>query len=312
MSVTTLLENQEILSIFQQYMPKNCKHWLYAEDGKEAFITGETPVIDRIEGMQMQHSAHVGTAYDFWLRTFIHKNNPYIKGNPKAADRIFHHGFMGIANSGFIEETELVQVKQHMDAFLHYKNDYIAGKEEIDLETFSTYSLLLAYIEECYRSGKVRKNGYLQVNGLEKKNLIDLMKSTLENKPSLIDESEEQYILNPSFEKTGTLLVGNADADIYKNGDLIEIKTFRNKTYSHSKKAILQLLIYTALCEKYGILSPGEEKLVKEVNRIGIFFARFQRTLWIDMYTVKSEMDWEGFKYSLFFYLRKRLNSQYL
>ncbi|MFA5303302.1 MAG: hypothetical protein WC393_02070 [Candidatus Nanoarchaeia archaeon] len=194
----------------------------------------------------------VGTAFDYLLRFYIKKHNPYAKTNPWIAELALKCLKDGDLKTKLEKKLEIAK--------LIYKN-YLTNGILTD-EVIKT-TLILAKIDPIYRAGYIDKNfdeideGDIQ----DLRNLINLV-----NENSFI--AKNICLLNPTFGKASKL-VGGADADIIIDDQIIDIKT--TKFLKLKEEDLYQIIGYFILFILGGI--DGGEGI--NIKKISIYFSRY-------------------------------------
>jgi len=141
-------------------------------------------------------------------------------------------------------------------------------------------SILLAQLDKIYREGRLHRDfGMINENDVtDLENLINLVN------PGKF-ATKNICLLNPTFGKTSNL-VGGADADLFIDGTLIDIKT--TKYLKFDRLMFNQLVGYYFLHKIGGIGDlPGKH----EINKLGIYYSRHGELFTFDTKDLMLEND---------------------
>lgn len=228
---------------------------------------------------QTKNYSTIGTAFDYLLRFKIEAENENVITHPWVAYNskdVLHSKEEKRELNGRLKKIEEVH-----HSFLKRKN---VTKKLIKC------SLELAKLDPIYRTGY--PYGFIDFN-IDRKDIED-MENLIKGVPKGLFKSNGLYILNPTF-GFASGIVGGADADIYIDNTLIDIKTTKNPDFS--KSHLYQLLGYVllhSLGQKYmekdmvpeilHILSEDSDSynipestkifLNEKIERVGIYFSR--------------------------------------
>jgi len=174
-----------------------------------------------------------GTAFDYLLRFYIEKLNPCAKKNIWIAER----GLAIVQNFGAPPSTQkrachiVETARDHYRSYLKSKREEKPGKELIRA------AIDLAQLDAVYRIGL-----------LDLRPIAESMTKDLSNLLALVRpedfRAKRTCSLNPTFGSASDL-VGGADADLFIDGTLIDIKT--SKHLEMERDVFNQLLGYYCL-----------------------------------------------------------------
>ena len=173
----------------------------------------------------------VGTAFDYLLRFYLQRLNPRARERPWVAERGFEK--LAIQTTGeMIYDIDAEELSFPDDngavttgrRILHRaraaQQRYIASGSITDSLLESVIGL--AQLDTVYRAGFVDEN----LGVAHREDMRDLRKLI-----SLVNPSEfrarEMCLLNPNF-GAGSRLIGGADADLFIDGTLIDVKVTKN------------------------------------------------------------------------------------
>ena len=132
-------------------------------------------------------------------------------------------------------------------------------------------ALRLAYLDVSYRVGQ----DHINWQGLKAPNPTDV--ADLQALLDLIDESNFKAnhicLLNPTFGQAASQLVGGADADLFVDDVLIDIKT--TKAPGLDSRALYQLVGYYLLHGFDGLQCGGAKAVHAPINFLGIYYSRY-------------------------------------
>jgi hypothetical protein len=229
----------------------------------------------------------IGTAFDYLLRFYLERLNPKATQSPWIAKaglaRLGGQGQMITdIDGGETSFGDTDEFKVGRAAFIRARaahDRYIASGKITD-------SLLkgvigLAQLDVVFRSGFVDENlGIAYPEDIrDLRNLISLVK------PRQF-RAKKRCTLNPTF-GVASRLVGGADADVFIDGTLIEIKTIKN--FEIDRDHFNQLLGYVVLQE---INRLGGERHGSRISKIGIYFARHAH---LEVFDLKNILNAETF-----------------
>ena len=227
----------------------------------------------------------VGTAFDYLLRFYLKRLNPNAIDKTWVAEDAVRQipGTFGWASpySIFgrswyqnIHGKSLVALHQAKKLYAEYLKLGQITKEIL------RSSILLAQLDKIFREGRLDKNfGDVDENDIvDLENLIHLVSP---NKFSV----KNICLLNPTFGKASEL-VGGADADLFIDGLLIDIKT--TKYLKFDRPMFNQLVGYYLLHKIGGIGDlPGNY----EINKLGIYYSRHGELFTFDIKDLVLEND---------------------
>ena len=227
-------------------------HFLSINEAKQAINANFTNPIKRAgaklaikptKAMGVDFGA-VGTAFDYWLRCEISRNDPDL-----------YNSFIGYREcvGSYGPRPEIAK---HLARHVKALSKSWAGSRGSRKKLFEA-CLFLAKFETHYRSGYPIAS--LQVSPQDVEELGRIAAGT--NLESFLTG---HVVLNPVFGIEGSKLTIGADGDIIVNGALIDLKTSSQLTL---KGNLRQLIGYWVLNELGG--RPYE------VNRVGVYYPRF-------------------------------------
>ena len=217
----------------------------------------------------------MGTAFDYLMRFRLERLNPGCVTQPWVAETSVE--LTGIVpRLGFAEkqaESLLKFAKESHEAYIK------TGDLSQDVLKSTVY---LAQLDGIYRAGMSDPNmGTVDPGDLEDlRHLVDAVK------PELFT-AHLHCLLNPTFGKA-SLLVGGADADIYLDNTLIDIKT--TKYLEFNREQYNQLVGYYLLTKISGHVGTLKSPSVK---RVGIYFSRYGvlHTIPTDVIDAKGDLN---------------------
>ena len=217
---------------------------------------------------QSKRYSLVGTAFDYLLRFYLQRLNPKAKQRRWVAEAGLEKLGTGMTRKVvFDADAEKLSFPDEDTGRKVLKRARAAYERFMTSGTI-TDSLLrsvigLAQLDVVYRAGFVDENlgiAYREdVRDLRK--LISLVNSA-------DFRSRRICLLNPDF-GVGTRLIRGADADLFIDGMLIDIKT--TKSLKLTRNDFNQLLGYLAMHEIWGM---NDRKRRPRVSKLGIYFAR--------------------------------------
>lgn len=287
MSLTALLKNDgEIKSLFST-LPNFKNLFKTLNDDGIPFPQSLTPLADLVDGA---NAANVGMAYDYWLRAYIQRIN-HDEGEPElVADRSIERIPFGLAEHDL--EHLLPQITEKYHASKEIRKQFSAGISVIEQDLYEACTFL-GYIEDYIRSGRIRENGY-DVNPHEVVDLSQLASRTQE--VAHVFRKQSRVLYNPSFGAMSNL-VGGADADFVIDDMLVDIKTVRR--FGYQIEHVRQLI-------GYYILAKFDNDFPVVIDKLGIFFSRFNRFVFVTIEDIQTGFDLEGFSKKFIDILQKR------
>ena len=199
----------------------------------------------------------MGTAFDYLMRFRLERLNPDCVTQPWVAET-------SVELTGVIPRLAFAE-KQANSLLRFAKESHVAYIKTGDLsENVLKSTVYLAQLDGIYRAGMVDpKMGTVDPADLEDlKHLVDAVK------PELFP-AHLHCLLNPTFGEA-SLLVGGADADIYLDDTLIDIKT--TKYLEFNREQYNQLIGYYILATISGRVGALKSPTVR---RVGIYFSRY-------------------------------------
>lgn len=203
--------------------------------------------------------ATVGTAFDYLFRAIIAKANG-VKVNDCTFPMVAGHGAM----VGGDNWESMIGRSDFVDKF-RAKLSRLMGeeytKEDIVAQCASD-CITLAKLESIYRSGQDFPDDVIfTIDTDDVQDLTNLATII----PGDVFVAKENCILNPTFGDSSKD-IGGADADLILDDLLIDIKT--TKILRCERRMWRQLI-------GYWLLNEREDDINGEINRLGIYFARF-------------------------------------
>lgn len=214
----------------------------------------------------------IGTAFDYLMRFYLKYHNPNAITRTWVAELSIKSPMSPLLDNVVIDsdtrevieftETNLTRkVQQIIEQAKKVYKDYLSSGKLSD-ELIKT-ALHLARLDAISRSGFIDEN----IGTVYEEEVADLQKLISIVNPNLF-KVQEICLLNPAFGK-GSKLVGGADADLFIDGMLIDIKT--TKMLEFTRSYFDQLIGYYVLHEIGGI---GDLKSKTEISKVGIYFSR--------------------------------------
>jgi len=234
----------------------------------------------------------IGTAFDYLMRFYLKHLNP------EAVTRMWvAESSITSPRSPILQDVTLDQsgnVVEYSETELTINAKKIIDKAKIDYTDY-------------LKSGKMNDDLIMSAIGLAK---LDPMARTQYVDPDLMKIFEEDItelrelasILNPDLFKAkkicllnprfgeGSHLVGGADADIFIDDTLIDIKTTKNLEIR--RESIDEIIGYFIL---HTLGSIGEYQPKQEVRKLGIYFARHAYLYTIDVEQLIDEHTFDDF-----------------
>lgn len=205
--------------------------------------TGAKLLVEPAKGKGVDFGA-VGTAYDYWFRCALKKNDPEL-----------HTTFLGyrecVLRYGHSPKVKKL-LKQHTKSFSDFSKGALSSMDSL-LEA----CLFIAKFETEFRSGYP-----VETFDVKPQNIEELGRITSSTKLNLFQTKE--VVINPVFGIQGSKLVIGADGDIVVGNVLIDLKTSSQITL---KDNLRQLIGYWVLN------SLGEAPI--DIQRLGVYYPRF-------------------------------------
>lgn len=157
-----------------------------------------------------------GTAFDYLLRFYVEKLNPFAKCSPWIAEHSLALLQLGCKDRSAVKRARdiVATAKEQHSSYLNIKRDEKPGQKLIRA------AIDLAQLDLVFRIGllDLRPIGSAMVKDLS--NLVALLRA---------DDfrAKRSCLLNPIF-GSASVLVGGADADLFIDGTLIDIKTTKH------------------------------------------------------------------------------------
>ena len=248
---------------------------------------------------QTRNYSTVGTAFDYLLRFLIKAHNPSAISSPWVACKSLN----------ILKGREKKKALSIINDVEERYSQFLKKKEINDELIFST--LLLVKLDVVFRRGVKLEEIDMDV---EPGDIVDL-RNLINGVPKELYIAKNHCFLNPVFGLASSL-VGGADADLFIDNTLIDIKTTNNSKFM--REYFNQLMGYVILHELGQIYSNNIEKIdpkgiIKDLNgddfdkaflntkieKIGIYFSRFNYLHTIDLMDVLTEgkIDWQLLKW---------------
>lgn len=222
-----------------------------------------------------------GTAFDYLMRFHLKYLNPdaintqwvaeYALSSPRSA--LLENVAFDLDTGKVVEftDTDLTRkVQQIIEQAKKVYSNYLSFGEMTD-EVIET-SLHLAQLDPIFRAGFVDEN----IGTVYEEDVADLRKLISIVNPNIF-RAQEICLLNPIFGE-GSKLVGGADADLFVDDTIIEIKT--TKKLELQRKYFDQLIGYYVLHEIAGI---GDLKPKPKITKAAIYFSRYAYLYVLDL-----------------------------
>lgn len=233
----------------------------------------------------------IGTAFDYALRFEIRRQADTVDARSWVAETAAHllspttqeglppHVALELGDTA-MEALETVDAARD---FVDNRYVDLTNPSASDLEQLAEHAVLLARLDEVYRSGQmanhegpVPEEDITEITGLLEHASVD----------EILELSDGSIRLNPTFGEF-SMGVGGADADIILGSTLLEIKTTKNP--SVGKRELRQLIGYKLLSDEHAENSGNGQR----ITRIGIYFAR-QGHLWEQAVEIDPSSDAYG------------------
>ncbi|KYP81757.1 hypothetical protein [Ferroacidibacillus organovorans] len=276
MSLTSMLsDNAEVKSLFST-LPNFKGLCKTLNDDGAPFPKGIPPVADLVQGA---NAGNVGMAYDYWLRAYLQRINQDYEEPVVVADQAMRRLILGLTQFGM--EDSLPEITEKYNISREIRRQYSRG-DNVDERGLYEACVFLGYMEAYYRSGYVRQNGY-DVDSREVHDLSQIADKTMDVEAFF--KKENRILYNPTFGDMSAL-VGGADADFVIDTMLVDIKTVRRLGYQaeHMRQLI-----------GYYILSKFDRDFPVEIGKIGVFFSRFNRFVYLTIADIKTVFDLDEF-----------------
>ncbi len=230
----------------------------------------------------------IGTAFDYLLRFYISSLNPKAKTSEWFAKRAFN--YIDPDPLGWTKKTVPVEFR------LDKKSLFILPKTELTTKAIALWQMAEEEYEKFRKTKQVDRDLVRACLGLAHLDIVgrsgqlfdansELFQredvSELENLISVVDKkvfkAKKICLLNPTFGKASAL-VGGADANLFIDGALIEIKT--TKHLRLEREYLDQLLGYYILHQISGI---GALRPKVEITHLAVYFSRHAYLYTIDI-----------------------------
>ncbi len=199
---------------------------------------------------------HVGTALDYLLRFSARRLNPGIA-----------QGRQWVAESAlqFLSGSQKQDAEEVIERARNASDEYVATGE-LTLEVLES-TLRLARLDLVIRT---RSNGGVDINLLDpvQEEDVEDLRCLHEVIPEGYFRADTLCLLNPTFGRASAL-VGGADADLFLDDTLIDIKTVRQPSFDRGM--FNQLLGYYTLHIIGGV---GGVEPKPTIQRIAVYFSR--------------------------------------
>lgn len=222
--------------------------------------------------------ALVGTAFDYLLRFTIEKYHTKSKSTDWIAEKIVNllQGNLRIDNPypDDIDELELAieetrkfneQIRNRFNEFKKIYSKYVDSTYSLDDELLKG-CLFLGNLDFVYRRGIFTLNDY-DFENEDKKDIQDLNALISACNIDLF-KPKTKIMLNPNFGE-GSILIKGADADLIIDDILIDIKV--TEEMKVTRQYYNQIICYYLL----SLIGGVNDYRNYEINRLGIYFARF-------------------------------------
>jgi len=242
-----------------------------------------------------KNSSTVGTAFDYLLRFLI------IAHNPTAIPRLW------VAyNSLYLLEDE--EEMKEAESIINEAEEryYLFLKDKKMNDDLITSTLLLAKLDVVQR----REKSLAEIDmNVDPGDIVDL-RNLIQGVPKEMYLEKKICILNPTFGLAGELVRGG-DADLLIDNTLVEIKTtvspkftslFFNQLMGYILLHYLGLIYNnnikeidaTGKYEEEGTETPDKKFLETKIEKIGVYFSRFNYLFTIDLKDIlhDGKMNW--------------------
>ena len=199
----------------------------------------------------------MGTAFDYLMRFRLERLNPECVTQPWVAET-------SVELTGMIPRLAFAQKQsKSLLKFAKKRHEAYAKTGELSEDVLRA-TIYLAQLDGIYRAGMIDPNmGVADPGDLKDlRHLVDAVK------PDLFTASQH-CLLNPTFGEA-SMLVGGADADIYMDNALIDIKT--TKYLDFNREQYNQVVGYYILARISGCVGALKDPAVKKV---GIYYSRY-------------------------------------
>lgn len=222
-----------------------------------------------------KHYTLMGTAFDYLMRFRLERLNQKCVTQPWVAET-------SVELTGMIPRLTFAE-KQAKSLLKFAKESHLAYLKAGDLsENLLKSTVYLAQLDGVYRAGMVDPS----MGTVDPGDLEDLRRLVGAVNPDLFT-ARRHCLLNPTF-GNASFLVGGADADIYLDDTLIDIKT--TKYLDFNREQYNQLVGYYILTKISGLVGALKNP---SVRRIGIYFSRYGvlHTIPTDAMDTKGDLD---------------------
>lgn len=278
MSLKKFLEHKSSKSFRDLLLP--CKDLFRTDDNEQGYekISILAPPISDSDAQS------VGTAYDFYIRAFIQKEND-ISVEEKLPEQV---------KSGLKKAMGICNKKEHNDLLKQIEKDWqlridYIKNGNVNERELAEALLRLTYMENIYRGGirEVMGKDLMKPSEKDIENLIGIIRIT-SKQPLFEMNKKEQSYFNPILGHQGNELVRGADADWIKGNMLIDFKT--DKEFGYKSKYLYQLLGYYILAK--------EMELNSEIEKLCLFYGRYNRLVILEIeeykkYLLKNNVEWD-------------------
>lgn len=209
----------------------------------------------------------------------------YIEGLIIVMEYIHIYG-KKLPDSNFIEQIKGPVFKAYEKFLYESRNGkYWNNKEyEIDIEELIRYTCFFAKLEQIARSGMIPENPNTLLNDVNEEIVTEIKKIYYVFKEEFLKEvyTNSLVVFNPKFGELSSLLVGGADADIYIDCTLYDIKVKKDNGYRWQDVA--QLVGYYMLSIITIIFNEEDSELYKyPISRLAFYKARKGEIEYIDV-----------------------------
>jgi hypothetical protein len=244
---------------------------------------------DIVGPSQTNRYSLVGTAFDYLFRFFLKRLNPGAIERPWVAESVLTNPL-----SPILENVEYDMDEKRIVAYTEtrltrtiarilersrreYQRYLSTGKANNDL--FSC-ALTLAQVDQIYRAAYIAED----IGRTDRRDIDDLRRLFSLIDPMLF-KAHTTCVLNPTFGSASTL-VGGADADVFLDGTLIEVKTVAK--LSVERQYLNELVGYYILAQIGGIQELGPHR---QIQQLGIYFSRYAELVTYRIDQIVEERD---------------------
>ena len=315
-------EDKELQKILKEILPK--KEQFKTVSGREAFSTN---TVDKAPYnlSNKYYSSLVGIAFDYLARfTVAHiitenKEKAYLNLVSDSALNILKKSledklYKNIEEKyieGLVMVMEYIHIQggklqdkdfmKHINDFVFkayikfikkvsWENYWINKEYKMDIEELIKYTCFLAKLEQITRSGMLPENPNTLLDDIEQEIIVDIKQLYdifVKNFTNIV-YTDSLVIFNPKFGELSSLLVGGADADIYIDGTLYDLKVKKYNGYKWQDVA--QLVGYYILSLITIIFKEENSELSKyPITRLAFYKGRKGEVEYIDVKDIGSK-----------------------